>query len=227
MRSHSPRRGARSGCGLMAAIGVILLGLVAGLYPWATADPIPRDPTLIPGTPIPEAIRYVVVPEESDLTLTIDSMIGRVSGGAEMKEGTVELVREGDGWRVIANLSMDVSTLNVGNDMVNGLIRRTLGADAYPVGVFLARSETTIPDIEHTTDTVNLTGELELRGVVRPYTFATVLVFEGDRLILDSAAEVDANDFGVTVPRIVGNGIMDSTMHVMTAREDRSTAPSG
>lgn len=65
MRSHSPRRGARSGCGLMAAIGVILLGLVAGLYPWATADPIPRDPTLIPGTPIPEAIRYVVVPEES------------------------------------------------------------------------------------------------------------------------------------------------------------------
>lgn len=215
------------GCSLLAALGVIALGLLAGLYPWATADPLPHDPTLIPGTPIPDAVRYVVVPAESDLTLTIDAMIGRVSGSAEMKEGAVELVRENDGWRVIASLTMDVSTLNVGNDMVNGLIRRTLGAEAYPSGVFLARSETTIPDIEHTTYTVNLTGELELSGVVRPYTFETVLTFESDRLVLDSAAMVDAKDFGVRVPRIVGSGVMDSTMHVVTAREREGAAPDG
>lgn len=224
--SSSPPR-ARIGCSLLAALGVIALGLLAGLYPWATADPLPHDPTLIPGTPILDAVHYVVVPAESSLTLTIDAMIGRVSGSAEMNEGAVELVRENDGWRVIASLTMDVSTLNVGNDMVNGLIRRTLGAEAYPSGVFLARSETTIPDLEHTIYTVNLTGELELSGVVRPYTFETVLTFDGDRLVLDCAAMVDAKDFGVRVPRIVGSGVMDSTLHVVTAREREGAAPDG
>lgn len=216
--SHTPSA-SRRGCGLLAALGVMALGLLAGLYPWLTADPIPHDPTLIPGTPIPEAARYVVVPAESDLGLTIDAMIGRVSGQAEMKEGTVELVREGEGWRVIASLTMDVASMNVGNNMVNGLIRRTLGADEYPSGVFLAQSETTIPAIEDGSYTVELTGELELRGVVRPYTFHTTLMFAGDRLVLDAAAQVDARDFGVSVPRIIGSGVMDSTMHVVTERE--------
>lgn len=217
--ASQPPRATPRGCGLLAALGIVALGLLAGLYPWITADVIPRDPTLIPGTPIPDAVRYVVVPAESDLGLTIDAIFGRASGQAEMKEGTVELVREGDGWRVIANLTMDVATLNVGKDMVNGIIRRTLGADEYPSGVFLARSETTIPAIEDARYTLNLTGDLELRGVVRPYTFDTTLTFEGDRLVLDSAAQVDARDFGVTVPSIMGSSIMDSTMHVVTVKE--------
>ena len=228
MRSTaSPPSGARRGCGLLAALGVIALGLLAGLYPWVTADRLPRDPTLIPGTPIPEAVRYTVVPAESDLTLTIDAMIGRVSGHAEMKEGAVELLREGDGWRVLASLTMDVSSMNVGNDMVNGLIRRTLGADAYPHGVFLARSERTLPDIEHATYTVDLVGELELRGVVQPYTFETVLTFDGDRLVLNATAAVDAKDFGMTVPRIVGSGVMDTTLYVVTARQPAGATPGG
>jgi len=228
MRSTvSPPSGARRGCGLLAALGVIALGLLAGLYPWVTADRLPRDPTLIPGTPIPEAVRYAVVPAESDLTLTIDAMIGRVSGHAEMKEGTVELLREGDGWRVLTSLTMDLASINVGNDMVNGLIRRTLGADSYPHGVFLARSESALPDIEQASYTVNLIGDLELRGVVQPYTFETVLTFEGDRLVLNATAAVDAKDFGVTVPRIVGSGVMDTTLYVVTVRQPQGAVPGG
>lgn len=215
----------RRGCALVPALLIVLLGVIAGLYPWATADPIPRDPTLIPGTPIPDAVRYVVVPAESSLGLELEAMIGRVSGHAEMKEGTVELVREGDGWRVVANLAMDVSTLNVGNEMVNGLIRRALGVEEYPGGVFLATSTTTLPAIEDGTYLADLTGQLELRGTVRPYTFRTTMVFEGERLVLDAHATVQAQDFGVSVPRLVGSGVMESTMHVVTIRE--GAAPAG
>jgi len=220
-----PIRMPRRGCALFPALVIIVLGVIAGLYPWATADPIPRDPTLIPGTPIPDAIRYVVVPAESALGLELEATIGRVAGRAEMAEGTVELVREGAGWRVIANLEMNVSTLNVGNEMVNSLIRRALGVEQYPRGVFLARSAALIPSAEGGPYTVDLAGQLELRGVVRPYTFQTTLIFEGDRLTLDAAAVVSAKDFGVTVPRLVGSGMMDATMHVVTAREGSAPPP--
>lgn len=213
------RSPSRRGCALFPALLIILLGVIAGLYPWATADPIPRDPTLIPGTPIPDAVRYLVVPAESSLGLELEAMIGRVSGQAEMKDGTVELVRESDGWRVVANLAMNVSTLNVGNEMVNGLIRRALGVEEYPSGVFLATSATTLPAIEDGAYNVDLAGQLELRGVVRPYTFHTTMIFEGERLALEAEATVQAQDFGVSVPRIVGSGVMESTMHVVTVRE--------
>lgn len=209
----------RRGCALFPALLIILLGVIAGLYPWATADPIPRDPTLIPGTPIPDAVRYVVVPAESSLGLELEAMIGRVSGQAEMNDGTVELVREGDGWRVVASLTMNVSTLNVGNEMVNGLIRRALGVEEYPSGVFLATSTTTLPAITDGTYNADLAGQLELRGAVRPYTFHATLAFEGEQLVLDAKATVQAQDFGVSVPRIVGSGVMQSTMHVVAIRE--------
>ncbi len=217
-RAKAADRANRHGCALFAALLAGLLGLLAGLYPWLTTGSGPRDPTLVPGTPIPDALRYRVMPDESHLELTVNATIGRVSGQAEMREGSVELVRDGAGWHVVANLSMDVSSFNVGNEFVNRLIRLALAVETYPIGVFLGRSETLIPAREGTV-VVDLRGPLELHGVVRDYTFPTTLTFAGDRLTLVSAATVDATEFGVSIPGIVGSSELEAAMHIVTVRE--------
>jgi len=224
-RAEAVDRAQPRGCALIAALLAALLGLLAGLYPWLTAGTGPRDPILVPGTPIPDALRYQVMPDESHLELTVNATIGRVSGQAEMRDGSVELVRDGTGWHVVANLSMDVSSFNVGNEFVNRLIRLALAVETYPIGVFLGRSETPIPAREGTF-VVDLRGPLELHGVVRDYTFPTTLTFAGDRLTLVSAATVDAREFGVSIPTIVGSSELEAAMRIVTVREG-SSPPSG
>lgn len=224
-RAEAAVRANSRGCALVAALLAALLGLLAGLYPWLTTGSGPRDPILSPGTPIPDALRYQVMPGESQLELTVNATIGRVSGEAEMRDGTIELVRDGAGWHMVANLAMDVSSFNVGNEFVNRLVRLALAVETYPIGVFQGRSATPIPAREGTF-AVDLHGLLELHGVVRDYTFPATLTFAGDRLTLVSTATIDATEFGVSIPGIVGSNELEAAMHIVTVREG-SGPPSG
>jgi hypothetical protein len=159
----SPQRGARRGCRrlLLGLAAVVALGIAAFVL-WWTRDVEPQDAILATSTPRPQARLFAVDVAESALGVSIESPLGEVDGGYDMSGGTVELDREGDGWRLFANLTFDARTLHMGNDVLSGLMRRALNVEEYPNGIFIAQSETLLTDLD-AAQTVNLTGQLELQ----------------------------------------------------------------
>ncbi len=213
----------RAALGMLA--GAVILAAVIAAITWWGADAVPQSARLVTPTPVPDAQFYRVLPDESQLAVTVDSALGMINGAFEMGPGTLELVREDGGWTVIANLTFDARTLDIGSDQVNAVMRRALEVETYPDGVFLARSRAPLPDLGTTTgtttgaaQTVDLNGQLELHGEIVDYTIPTTLTREGDTLTLAAQIVIDASDFGVSIPGWIASSKLDADLYVVAQR---------
>lgn len=187
---------------------------------WFIQGEDPQAAQLVTGTPNPVAQLYRVLPEQSQLKVTVDSQFGAIDGGYTMGEGTVELTPAEDGWRVIANLTFDARTLDIGNDQVNSIMRRALEVETYPNGIFIASSRELLPDLT-TARTVDLLGQLELHGQVQSYTIPTTITLEGDVLTLRAQVIIDAGAFGVSIPSLIADDDLDASLRVTAQRVAR------
>lgn len=181
---------------LLSGAALVITIMIGALVWWAFQDtPDAEDPQLALSTPVPQAVTYVVRAEESTLTATSESPLGAVESRYEMGLGVIELNEEPDGWRVIANLTFDARTLDIGNDAVNAMLREILQVDRYPTGRFVAVSETPVTNLDEPF-TVDLVGQLELYGTVQDFTVPTTITLAGARLALTAQMVIDAAVFG-------------------------------
>lgn len=195
-------------------LAVILAGMLALIAWWWNQDPDAEAPILPTSTPVPQARVYVVDADQSRLEVTVDATTGKVEGGYDMGLGTVELVPTGEGWQVNANLTFDARTLDVGNDTLNGIMRRALNVEQYPTGTFVAASETPISGFDAPV-TVDLVGQIELHGTVQDYTIPTTITLNGDEMTLDSDLVIDARVFGADIPGLFASDELDADLTVV------------
>ncbi len=211
-----PRRKRRT----LILIGLIaVLSSVVTLVVLALDEPaVPQDAQLATGTPIPEALVYHVVPDQSQLRVTVDSQFGAIVGGYAMGAGTVALSAGDGGWYVIANLTFDARTLDIGNEQLNAIMRRALEVERYPDGIFVATSRASVPDFD-AARAVELVGQLELHGQVRDYTIPTTVTRDGDTLTLRAQIVIDAGAFGVNIPALIADDDLDADLRVTARRQ--------
>lgn len=173
--------------------------MCAGFLIWFFDTPEAQDPILATNTPNPEARGYVVVTEESELSATADTPGGPLSSTFQMGPGSIELQQEAGGWRVAANLTFDATTLDVGNDEFNVVVRRLLEVDKYPTGSFVASSDALLTDLDDIAQ-INLVGQLELLGYVQEYSIPTTITFGDGQISMSSKTVIDAAIFGDDIP---------------------------
>lgn len=205
---------------LIAVLSFVVIMVVL----WFNQREDPQDAQLATGTPNPAAQFFRVVPEQSQLRVTVDSQFGDISGGYEMGEGTVELSRADAGWRVHANLTFDARTLDIGNDQLNTVMRRALEVETYPNGIFIATNREPVPDLS-VARTTDLVGQLELHGQVQEYTIPTTITLEGDTLTLRAQIVIDAGDFGVSIPSLVADEDLDANLRIVAQRNSSDAMP--
>lgn len=202
---------------LLIIICALLCAVAGIIWFWWNTDTTPQDAILATATPLPNAVFYDVDPANSQLMIIVDSRFGDIEGTFAMGDGAVELLREGDAWRVIANLTFDARTLDIGNDQLNEVMRRALEVDTYPNGIFVTRSATTIP-IDNTSTTIDLVGQMELHGTVRDYTISTTVTLTDTTVTLTAQHVIDAGDFGISIPALFAESELDTDLLIVTYR---------
>lgn len=215
----APRRRSRRFWLLSAALAVVVV--LAGLFIWAVFldTPDAEAPILPTSTPVPQAQTYVVRGEESTLKATADGPLGALESSYDMGLGTIELNEEPGGWRVIANLTFDARTLDIGNEALNTMLRGILNVDRYPTGSFVAVGDALVADLTQPF-TVDLVGQMELYGTVQDFTVPTTIALDGERLTLSAEMVIDPAVFGDSPG--MGDGL-DADLNIVAYQGERPT----
>jgi hypothetical protein len=201
----------------LLALLLLITAAAVLAWVWTGRDVTPQSSVLATHTPQPEARRYTVDIDASSLKVVVDTRIGKVNGSFELTGGTVELVQESGGWRLYTNFTLDGRSLDVGNSLVNTTIRRALELDAYPEGVYIAKSDDLLPN-PPASGTLSLAGQVELHGVVQTYTVPATVELNGDTITLSTSMPIDVTAFDVSVPSLLASSELQTDLTVV-ARE--------
>lgn len=218
---RSPRHRRRN---ILAVIVVLLLAAVIGFILWLNRDVTPVAPILTTDTPLPVAQTYAASAAESILKITIDSRLGNIEGNYKMGPGTIEFHQEGTGWRLIANLTFDGRTLDIGNDAMNTAMRSALEVEKYPSVIYIGQSSTLLPDLTGAQQ-VEIVGRLEIHGTVKDYPLTVQLTFSGDQLVLASTTIIDAPAFGISIPSFLAKDKLPGEMRIVAYKAAPGAAP--
>ncbi len=218
---HHRRMRLRTGC-LIACL-VIFLALVVALV-WLYGDEAtPQQAQLQTETPAAQMQVYTVSADDSWLRIQVKSALGTLDGDYDMGGGTVALEPVEGGWQVVANLTFDARSMEIGNPIANQAMRRALDVETYPYGVFVARSSAPLPNLS-APQTVDLAGQLELHGVVQDYVIPTVVRLEGETATLTAQIVIDAGDFGISIPRLIGTDEFNADLGVVAYASEGAPA---
>jgi len=196
--------------GAVVALGVALGGGALGLFggggesssPAPTVAPVGGD-GLVQFVFTSETVAGFVVTEE--LRGSPNVVVGisdRVVGRVAVDPSDPASVRLGE-------ILVDARAFDTGSGLrdraLRGLILET---DAFPFIVF---TPTRVEELETPAEGVTATvvGDLTVRGVTRPVSFAVTVALEGDRLVGSAEATVSRSDFGVEIPS--GRGVANVT----------------
>jgi polyisoprenoid-binding protein YceI len=220
--SPSHRR-SRLRIGCLLAFLVVFLALAVALVWLYGGEGTPQASRLQTETPAPQMQVYVVKAEESWLRVQLHSALGTLHGQYDIGGGTVALEPVAGGWQMVGNLTFDARSMKIGNPFADQAMRRALEVNTYPYGVFVARSETPLPDLS-APQTVDLAGQLELHGVVRDYVIPTAFHLEGETITLTTQIMIDAGDFGISIPRLIGTDEFNADLGVVAYRSEGTPA---
>ncbi|NJN68140.1 MAG: YceI family protein [Chloroflexaceae bacterium] len=200
--------------GVLAACGGPPLAAVPTETPTpaATADTDIADTDVVD---VPEnAVIYTIVPEESQVSYTVDEVFLREGtrlataiGITQQIEGQVFYDPENPQNSTVGEITIDISAFKSDSERRDTAIRdRWLESATYPLATFVPTSVEDLPEsyTEGETVSFSIVGNLTVRDITSPVTFETTTTIEGDTLTGTSTANVLMTDFGFDPPDIAG-----------------------
>ncbi len=194
--------------------GLVVLSLIllmaGGSAPGAGTAAAAPAPTTTPGAPE----RFVVVPAESRAGYRAEEVFFGPNNRFNVAVGTTNAVR-GEMWidrsdprrTRIGTITVDISTLKSDQDLRDSGIRtRWLESSRFPMAEFTPTVITGLPDAYVLGQElfVQITGDLRIRQVTRPVTFATTLKLNGVALTGVASTRILMTDFGFAPPSLLG-----------------------
>ena len=194
--------------------GLVVLSLIllmaGGPAPGAGAAVAAPAPTTVPGAPE----RFVVVPAESRAGYRAGEVFFGPNNRFNIAVGTTNAVR-GEMWidrsdprrTRVGTITVDISTLRSDQDLRDSGIRtRWLESSRFPMAEFTPTAITGLPDAYVPAQElfVQIAGDLRIRQVSRPVTFATTLKLDGAALTGVASTKILMTDFGFAPPSLLG-----------------------
>lgn len=188
----------------------LMLLMAGGSAPGAGAASAAPAPTTVPGGPE----RFVVVPAESRAGYRAEEVFFGPNNRFNVAVGTTNAVR-GEMWidrsdprrTRIGTITVDISTLRSDQDLRDSGIRtRWLESSRFPMAEFTPTAITGLPDayVPGQELFVQIAGDLRIRQVTRPVTFATTLKLDGAALTGAASTRILMTDFGFAPPSLLG-----------------------
>ena len=188
---------------LVFAVGLAaLVGAVASPTPAAVPTPSPV-----------EAVRFAIVPAASTVTYRVgetffaDNRFAEAVGTTHAIQGEVLVDRAHPANSRIGPISIDISTFQSDEARRDRAIRqRWLESTKYPTAQFTPTAIKGLPGAytEGQEMPVQVAGNLRVRNVTRPVTFAGTVKLAGDTLSGAFETMILMTDFGFDPPSILG-----------------------
>lgn len=158
--------------------------------------------------------RYVIVPEESQVSYTVDEVFFREGnrlatavGVTQIISGEVLLDRDSPQNSSVGPITIDISAFTSDSDRRDNAIReRWLESARFPIATFVPTQIEGLP--ETYTDgeeiTLQITGDLTIRETTSPVTFDVTGQITGDEMTGTATTDIKMSDFGFDPPDIAG-----------------------
>jgi polyisoprenoid-binding protein YceI len=157
------------------------------------------------------AVRFVVVPEESEVRYRVREQLAGVSlpsdavGATQTISGTIVINLDGSIDASQSRIVVDLSTLRSDESRRDNYLRQnTLLTDQYPNAVFVPAQVSGLPaEIPESGEvSFTLTGDLTLLEVTRPVDWDVTARIEGDNVIGQATTSFTFDDFNLVQPRV-------------------------
>jgi polyisoprenoid-binding protein YceI len=158
--------------------------------------------------------RFVIVPGESSVTYRVAETFINEGNRLNVAVGTTTVVRGEifiDRARPansrVGTLTVDISQFTSDSARRDNAIRdRWLESRRFPIAEFAPTAIQGLPEAHQDGRevSVQITGNLKIRDVTRPTTFASTIRLDGNTLIVVGGATIKMTDFGFNPPSILG-----------------------
>jgi polyisoprenoid-binding protein YceI len=158
--------------------------------------------------------RFVIAAGESSVTYRVNETFIREGNRLNTAVGTTSVVRGEifvDRARPansrIGTVTVDISQFRSDSERRDNAIRtRWLESARFPTAEFTTTSITGLPETyqDGREVPVQITGNLKIRDVTRPVTFASSIKLDGTTLTVTGATTIKMTDFGFDPPSILG-----------------------
>jgi polyisoprenoid-binding protein YceI len=183
--------------------GLLAIGCAARPTPTAA-------PTLTPtaATEAPDFPRYAIQPQRSIINyLATGALNLQLPGTFGVIGNDVQLVPEGDGYRVKIDVVIDGKSVTAVNDLIRSVLVINLEVDRFPTARFVADSVELIA-LSDGAIPFTASGTLTLHGQVRSIRMPIRMTVIDGLLTATGETRLDLLDYGVNVP----TAIMNSTI---------------
>ncbi|MBI4279328.1 MAG: YceI family protein [Armatimonadetes bacterium] len=194
--------------GRLAALVTVLLASVFAMLPppASAAAPAAGPPGVLE--------RFVIVPSESRVTYHVGEYFINQNNRYNVAVGVTQIIRGElfiDRARPrnsrVGTITVDISQFRSDSERRDNYIRnRNLESARYPIAEFTPTEIRGLPEshVEGREIAVQITGNLRVRDVTRPTTFATILRLEGNTVTGMATTTIKMMDFGFDPPAIFG-----------------------
>jgi polyisoprenoid-binding protein YceI len=137
-----------------------------------------------------------ITPTNSKVLFTGSKVTGKHDGGFNNFSGTIDLV---DAKPEASNVKIDIEASSVFTD-TDGLTKHLQTSDFFEVAKFPKASFASTKIIADTSGGENnytVTGDLELRGVIKSVTFPATINVSTDEVAVSSEFSINRKDFGI------------------------------
>ncbi len=189
---------------LLVLSGVGIVGYVARA--------VPAQPVLAAPAPGPAGTqRYLIVPGDSSVTYRVQETHFFVAGErlttavgvTTAVRGEIVIDRARPANSKIETITVDISQFRSNSTIRDNVIRNLfLQSSRFPMAEFTPTSIQGLPDTyqDGREVAVQITGNLKIRDVTRPTTFASTVNLEGNTLMVSGSTMIKMTDFGFTPP---------------------------
>lgn len=186
-------------------IGAMVLAAV----PWSGALAAPSSPSVPPG-----AERYVIDPAASQASYRVSEVLINRGNQLNVAVGTTRAIqgeifidRATPRRSRIGTITVDISQLKSDSSQRDRRIRgQWLESERFPLAVFTPSRIEGLPDAvaDGREIAVQIVGDLKIREVTRPATFAAKLRLDGATITGTATTLIHMTDFGFDPPSILG-----------------------
>ncbi len=156
--------------------------------------------------------RFVIVPSQSAVVYRVDetlfnegNRLNTAVGTTTAVRGEITVDRARPAHSRIGTIAIDISRFSSDSARRDSAIReRWLESARYPTAAFVATAIKGLPGTyqDGRDVAVQITGNLTVRGVTRPTTWAATINVDGNRLTVTGQTTVKMTDFGFAPPSL-------------------------
>jgi polyisoprenoid-binding protein YceI len=193
---------------------LLLLGTVALAGGMTVGPERPGVAAAAPGPAPAGTQRFVIVPGESSVTYRVaetfineGNRLNVAVGVTSVVHGEIFIDRARPSNSRIGTLTVDISQFTSDSARRDNAIRdRWLESRRFPIAEFTPTAIQGLPETYQDGREVPLqiTGNLKIRDVTRPTTFASAVKLEGNVLTVTGSTTIKMTDFGFNPPSILG-----------------------